>query len=303
MNYNGQRLLEACFCTIGRATREGAGHDVYLIDNQSRDDSVEYTRRQFPWVKIILSARNAYLFTYNDIVPKLETESILLLNNDILVEPDFIDPLLEHLAAPDVFGVNARVLTGDRVTPQGSRTSGGYHRGLWWYNQLPDIPRASTCFFALGGQAAFSRAKYLELGGLDELFWPLYHEDVDLSYRAWRRGWRVLYEPRSVIYHIGAQTSSTAYKSAQLRRIMTQNMFLLQWKNIDDPGMRREHRAWLPLRLGRAAATGDLPFLQGFRLATRRRRVAAARRAREAPLRRISDRDAFAAMMAQIDGL
>ena len=303
LNYNGLRLLEGCFSTLGTATRQGGDHDVYLIDNGSTDDSIAYTEKQFPWVKTIRAPRNAFLFTYNDIVPTLDTEAILLLNNDILVEPDFLPPLLEPLHQPDVFAVNTRVLTGDRVTPQGSRTSGGFHKGLWWYKQLSDSDRLSTCFFALGGQAAFSRSKYLELGGFDELFWPLYHEDIDLSYRAWRRGWRILYEPQSVLYHLGGQTSGSAYKKNQLKAIVDQNTFLLQWKNFDDPQMRREHLAYLPLRLARAAAKGDMPFLRGFQSACKRRKQMQRQREREKPMRRVSDTETFARIMSGIDGL
>ena len=303
LNYNGLRLLEGCFSTLGAATREGRDHDVYLIDNGSTDDSIAETERRFPWVRCVRAPRNAFLFTYNDIMPTLDTEAVLLLNNDILVEPDFIPPLLEHLREPDVFAVNTRVLTGDRITPQKSRTEGGFHRGMWWSNQLSDIEQTSSCFFALGGQAVFSRSKYLELGGFDELFWPLYHEDIDLSYRAWRRGWRVLYEPRSVLYHLGGQTSASAYKAKQLKAIVDQNTFLLQWKNIDDPQMRREHLLWLLPRLARAAAQGDTPLLKGFWNAARRLGKVRARRAAEMPLRHISDREAFRRMMAEIDGI
>ena len=303
LNYNGLRLLEGCFSTLGAATREGRDHDVYLIDNGSTDESIAYTEKCFPWVRNVRAPRNAFLFTYNDIVPTLDTEAILLLNNDILVEPDFLPPLLEPLHQPDVFAVNTRVLTGDRVTPQGSRTSGGFHKGQWWYKQLSDAEQTTTCFFALGGQAAFSRSKYQELGGFDELFWPLYHEDIDLSYRAWRRGWRILYEPRSILYHLGGQTSGSAYKKNQLKAIVNQNTFLLQWKNFDDPQMRREHLAYLPLRLARAAAQGDTPFLKGFQSACKRRTQMQKQRETERPMRKISDREAFARIMDGIDGL
>lgn len=303
LHFNGPHLLKGCFDTLAPATDRGRLHDVYLIDNGSTDGSVDYTRENYPWVRCVQAPRNAYLFSYNDIVPKLDTEALLLLNNDILVEPDFIEPLIEHLHAPDVFAVNSRVLTADRVTPQGSRTSGGHHRGMWWYRQLLDARRPTTCFFALGGQAAFSRSKFLELGGFDELFWPLYHEDIDLSYRAWRRGWRILYEPRSVIYHLGAQTSQSVYKQRQLRTIQSQNMFLFQWKNVDDFMMRLEHLAWLPARLARAAATGDTPMLKGFWHAARRLRRLLAQRASERPLRVLPDREAFARINAGIEGI
>ena len=303
LNYNGLRLLKDCFDTLGAATDNGRRHDVYLIDNHSTDNSIADTKEKYPWVRCVEAPRNAFLYSYNDIMPSLETEAVLLLNNDILVEPDFIEPLLEHLAKPDVFAVNTKVLLADRVTAQGSRTAGFYRRGLWWYEQLPDIDRTSTSFFGLGGQAAFSRTKYLELGGFDELLWPLYHEDIDLSYRAWRRGWRVLYEPRSVLYHLGGQTSSSEYKQAQLREIVTKNTFLIQWKNIDDHRMRREHLAWLPVRLARATLQGDLPFLRGFRAALGQRAQTSAARKKEQALRRISDGEVFARVMAGIDGI
>ncbi len=303
LNYNGLALLEACYDTLGEATAYGKNHDVYLIDNGSTDDSLTYTETKYPWVKIIKAPRNAFLFTYNDVIADLDTEAILLLNNDIMVEPDFMEPLLHHLEQPDVFAVNTRVLTGDKVTPQGSRTEGGFHRGLWYYNQLPDISQTSTCFFGLGGQAAFSRSKYMELGGFDELLWPLYHEDIDLSYRAWRRGWRVLYEPSSVLYHLGGQTSSSKYKRAELDTIVNQNALLIQWKNFDDISMRREHLLWLGPRLLRATIKGDRPFINGFRRALKRRGKMKAQRVLEAPQRQIPDKEAFARMMSGINGI
>ena len=303
LNYNGLRLLKDCFDTLGAATDSGHRHDVFLIDNHSTDESIAYTEKQYPWVKCVRAPRNAFLYSYNDVIPSLETEAVLLLNNDILVEPDFIEPLLEHLHQPDVFAVNTKVLLGDRVTAQGSRTSAEYSHGLWWYYQLPDVAKTTTSFFGLGGQAAFSRPKFLELGGFDELLWPLYHEDIDLSYRAWRRGWRILYEPRSVLYHLGGQTSSSEYKKAQLREIVVKNTFLIQWKNIDDPAMRREHLAWLPARLGRAVSQGDMPYLRGFFRAFRQRRQAAAIRQREQYLRRIGDREVFERIMNGIEGI
>ena len=301
LNYNGMQFLKDCFASLGPASRDGRAHDVYLVDNGSTDGSLEYMAQAFPWVKCIQASRNAYGFSYNEIMPQIETEAIILLNNDVIVEPDFVAPLVEHLHQSDVFAVNTRILTGDRVTPQGSRTSGGYHRGLWWYKQLPDLDRTSTSFF-VPNQCAYSRSKYMELGGFDELFWPMYHEDIDLSYRAWRRGWRILYEPRSVLYHLGGQTR-TAKGQIWHRTVETQNAFLLQWKNIDDPQMRREHLAWLPSRLARAAAMGDMPFLKGFKSAMSRSAAMKKQRALEMPARRVSDHEAFSRIMAGINGI
>ena len=161
--------------------------------------------------------------------------------------------------------------------------------------------RLNLFFLRLVGNS-IPRSKFLELGGFDELLWPLYHEDIDLSYRAWRRGWRILYEPKACCT-TWAVRFRLKYKQNELRAIVTQNTFLIQWKNIDDPAMRREHLAWLPSRLARAALTKDLPFLRGVQSALRRTKAMHIAREREAPGRCIPDKEAFARIIAEIEGV
>ena len=55
--------------------------------------------------------------------------------------------------------------------------------------------------FTGGGSSAFDRRKFLELGGFDHLYRPFYYEDTDLGFMAWKRGWKVLYEPGSIVFH------------------------------------------------------------------------------------------------------
>jgi GT2 family glycosyltransferase len=300
LNYNGLRWLPGCFDSLDAGTDRGRLHDVVMLDNGSDDGSVALMEERFPWVRVWRSTRNDFGHSYNPVVAALDTDAVILLNNDVEVDRGFVEPLVEHLYCDDVFAVVARILLCDRTTPQGSRASGGFHRGLWYYHQLPDVDRVTTTFF-VPNQSAYSRRKYCELGGFDSNFWPLYHEDIELSYRAWRRGWRILYEPRSVIYHFGGQTRS-AKGEAWHRQVVTQNTFLFQWKNIDDPAMRRDHLAWLGPRLARAAAQGDVPFLRGFHAALGRRGRAAAQRTADQPQRFVSDRQAFERIMAGIDG-
>ena len=65
----------------------------------------------------------------------------------------------------------------------------------------PEIRQLYPCFYGGGGSCAFDRRKFLELGGFDEILKPFYLEDTDLGYMAWKRGWKVLYQPASVVYH------------------------------------------------------------------------------------------------------
>ena len=90
------------------------------------------------------------------------------------------------------------------------------------------------CFYGGGGSSAFDRAKFLELGGFDPLLAPFYLEDTDLGFLAWKRGWKVLYQPRSVVYHEHRGTIGRRFTDRQIRDVLAKNFLLWAWKNIHE---------------------------------------------------------------------
>ena len=82
---------------------------------------------------------------------------------------------------------------------------------------------AYPCFYGGGGSCAFDRRKFLELGGFDELLAPFYLEDTDLGYMAWKRGWKVLYEPRSMVYHEHRGTIGKTFHERTDRSVLKKN--------------------------------------------------------------------------------
>ena len=303
LNYNGgQRLADMVLPGIGTVSREGEMHDVYFIDNASTDDSCDYVRRRYPWVKVISFKENLYLYAYNVVCKQLSHRVVYLLNNDIEVDTRLIDGILPKFSDPDLFAVNARVLQSDRVTPQGSRTTGGFHRGFWYFTQLDDISLTSSAFFALGGQAAFDRQKFLEIGGFDKLFYPLYHEDIDLSLTAWRRGWTVLYDPSVIIVHEGGTTSNKKYKSFAKRRLIARQTFLLQWKHQTTLNEIMSHFAFLIPRLLRVLLTLDFAYFAGFVDALIIVTKVFKSRGEMRTLNLMSATEAFASIVENIDG-
>jgi glycosyltransferase involved in cell wall biosynthesis len=90
------------------------------------------------------------------------------------------------------------------------------------------------CFYPGGGSSAFDRRKFLELGAFDALLAPFYLEDTDLGYMAWKRGWKVLYEPRSIVYHEHRGTIGKRFTRAQIDRVLKKNFLLFAWKNIHE---------------------------------------------------------------------
>src|SRR5581483_10599370 len=90
------------------------------------------------------------------------------------------------------------------------------------------------CFYGGGGACVFERRKFLELGGFDERLAPLYLEDTDLGYMAWKRGWKVLYQPRSVVYHEHRGTIGKRFSEAYIQSVLKKNFLLFTWKNVHE---------------------------------------------------------------------
>jgi GT2 family glycosyltransferase len=146
--------------------------------------------------------------------------------------------------------------------------------------------------FAGGGSAMFDRDKFIEIGGFEDLLAPFYWEDVELSYRAWKRGYIVLYEPRARVRHAISSTIGRLDRR-KVRRIQQRNRLIFHWIHLQDRGLIVSHLLWIavilltaPLRLqaGMWASAADairvLPQVK-------------ARRREEKSHAKLSDRDVF----------
>ncbi len=103
---------------------------------------------------------------------------------------------------------------------------------MWGTGMIRSIQTAYPCAYPGGGSSAFDRAKFLELGGFDSLFHPFYYEDTDLGFRAWKRGWKVLYEPRSIVHHEHRGTIGKKFSPDYIEKVVRGNSLLYCWKNI-----------------------------------------------------------------------
>src|SRR5690349_18868645 len=193
LNYNGKEHLRHLLPTAcAAAEKYPDGCSVVILDNQSPQDDVSWIRREFPSVEAIIAPQNDFLFSYNWLAKRRDQDILLFLNNDLRVDQDFIAPLLQHFESPDVFSVSARSYdwTGAQVTSGPARLE--FKNGF--YSWTFDKRQQKTChtLFTSGGYMAVDRKKFLELGGFNRLFAPAYCEDVDICFRAWRRGWRCI---------------------------------------------------------------------------------------------------------------
>jgi GT2 family glycosyltransferase len=289
LNWQGQGVVGLCVDSLVAAA--GENDEVIVVDNASSDGSLEELRARSD-IKLVSLPENTFIFGLNRGLEIAQGRFVAFLNNDIVVEPDFVDRCIDRFAdGDDVFAVCPRILeiTGE---DQGSRTSGEWHRGLIFYRPLPHSDIPTDCFFAVGGQSFFRKEMLDEIGSIDPLLWPMYHEDIELSYRAWKRGWRVRYAPDAVAHHRGGHSSKRAFSDSQLRSFVRQNEFLTVWKNVTDAPLIAQHIVLIVPRLVAAAINRDWPTLIGFGQAIRR--APAARRARHRAKSHMALRDSDA---------
>ena len=269
LNYNGGDLFLECLPSLVRAVEKSC-HQVKLVilDNLSTDGSDTEAQTRFPDLRVIRSSANRVLCSYNDYLKSSDCDVAILMNNDIRVDEDFIDPLVRHFENdPQVFMVSSRCLSyeGDRF--EGGITKFRMHYGIFWassryHGHEKDILSVHPTMAA--GYGAFDRKKFLALGGYDELYLPGRLEDSDLCFRAWKKGWTLLYEPASVVYHKGGVSFHKTFGVFNTLRMNHRNAFLFVWKNISDPLYVLSHLVLLPFRLLFALLRGNMSFLLGF---------------------------------------
>ncbi len=238
-SWNARDLLEKYLPSVIAATRTNPGNEIIVVDNGSTDGTADFLRRNFPQVRLLALPENqGFGGGSNAGIAVASNDIVVLLNNDMRVEPDFLAPLLEGFTDDTVFAVSCQIFFSD---PDKPREETGLTEG-WWENgslrvghRLDNqVVTRFPCFYGGGGSCAFDRRKFLELGGFDPILSPFYLEDTDLGYEAWKRGWKVFFEPRSRVYHEHRGTIGKRFTDDQIQAVLQKNFILFCWKNIHE---------------------------------------------------------------------
>ena len=260
-NWNGRELLKECLPSILKSVSydKKRSYEVMVVDDCSSDDSLEILKQEFPSVRAEKTPVNYGFHGANNYGAKLaQSATIMPMNNDIKLNEDSLFFLAEYFEDKDTFAVSGKFYGFDGTTFLYGNRGGYFQNGHFFlYEKEPDD--SSQTLFACGGAFMVDRQRFLQLGGFDPIYHPLYYEEIDLSYRALKRGWKVLYEPRSIAYHKVQSTITRQEKKKQIGLISARNNYLFVWKNILDSKLTYQFLVFIPLFLLR-----DL-----FRLKTR----------------------------------
>jgi GT2 family glycosyltransferase len=209
VNWNGERFLKDCLGALSGQTY--ANCEIILVDNGSSDNSVCFTRKNFPEVKLVALRENTGFTGGN--AAGLEVAQgayIALVNNDARAEKTWLENLIEPMLGDRTIGICASKLIFDNThtvnsAGDGLTTAGvGFNRGLG--GNAADFNVPVPVFGACGAAVLYRRRMLDEIGFLDEDFF-LYDEDTDLNFRAQLAGWKCIYVPTAVAYHVANATS------------------------------------------------------------------------------------------------
>lgn len=283
-NYNGQDLLKKNLPKVFEAISlyKNGKAEIIVIDDCSTDNSIEgikslelkiqnylSTLSSRPKgslkLKIIRNEKNmGFSSTVNKGVKEATGDLILLLNTDVVPKNNFLDPLVKHFKDEKVFAVGCmdKSIEDGKVILRG-RGIGTWKRGFLVHSR-GEVNKTNTLWVS-GGSGAFRKSVWDYLGGFDELYNPFYWEDIDLSYRALKSGYRILFEPKSIVVHEHEEGAiNSTYSNFKVKTIAYRNQFIFVWKNATDLNLQFSHLLWLPYHFLKALIEKDLAFFKSF---------------------------------------
>lgn len=278
-SFDGRELLAACLPPLIEALRDhDQPHEIIVSDDGSSDGTAEWLGEAFPQVRIVRSETNTgFQGAVTRGLSAAKHDLVYFLNNDMRVQPGFLAPLVRCLDDPRVFAAASREVVDGRPDEAADMIPVVRFRcGFWWhrYERVePRLRHAAPVLFVTLGHGLFRKGMLDDLGFLDPRFEPFYFEDQDLCFRAWRRGWKCLYEPSSVVTGMHQATIGRLHSSRAVERIHWRNRFLFQWKNLRGARYRVRELLWLPLLAIVAPLIGKGALSAGLISALRGRRT------------------------------
>ena len=243
LNWNGKDWLAKFLPAL---VKHSPNATVFVADNASADDSIEFVKNNFPTVKIIINTTNGgYAKGYNDALKKINAEYFVLINSDIEVTENWLNPIINLMDAnSNIAACQPKLLDyNNRNMFEYAGASGGFIDNLGYpfcrgrlFNSLEEdkgqYNDASEVFWATGA-CLFARSTcFNEINGLDEDFFA-HQEEIDLCWRLKNKGYTIMVQPKSVVYHVGGGTLNAG--SSFKTHLNFRNNLKMLFKNLPLP--------------------------------------------------------------------
>lgn len=254
LNFNGKQHLEECFKSLVALDYPADKCELMLVDNASADESVAFVRAHFPTVRIVQNEDNlGFAAGNNRGAQAAHGDYVVFLNNDTRVDGQWLKELVAPcLADAEVVCTASKMLAWDGSKVDFVSSAMNFHGFAFQpdYGARDVFDQSHPLLFACGGAMLIRRNVFLDLGGFDEDYF-IYFEDVDLGWRVWLSGYRVLFAPKAIVYH---RLHATMDAFSQFRKwvLFERNALVTLIKNYDEANLSRALPAALMLMFKRA---------------------------------------------------
>ncbi len=281
--YNGKHLLKKHLPSVLAAMR--SGDELLIVDDASTDDTAHWLKKAFQLKEVSFDPEIDDLPTkyfppvnemqlrvlfgkFEEAAKKIRVTVIrnkdnlrfaasanlglalssnrlvFLLNNDVSPEPNVIEKLLSHFQDEEVFAVGCLEYENNQDGEKAGKNKLWFEKGLFWHSKADDFISGETAWVS-GGSGIFDREKWLDLEGFDQRFYPAYWEDTDISFRAKKWGWKVLFAEEAIVYHQHESTNENVFGQKQIEAISWKHANTFTWKN-GNLVQKLQHLIWKP---------------------------------------------------------
>ncbi|MEG1137046.1 MAG: glycosyltransferase family 2 protein [Lachnospiraceae bacterium] len=233
-NYNGQHFLKPCLDSL--FTQTYSDFKIIIIDNASTDNSLTYLAEEYPHIETIALSKNyGFSKAVNVGIQHADTPYVILLNNDTIVDRKYVQEMVAAIeSSKHIFSVSSKMLqlyhpelidsAGDLYTLMGWGVCRGTGRPATNYTKTDEV--FTTC----AGASIYRKSIFTQIGYFDESHFA-YLEDIDVGYRAKIYGYRNIYCPSAIVYHVGSGTSGSKYNTFKVK-LSARNSIYLNYKNM-----------------------------------------------------------------------
>ncbi|MBP7967295.1 glycosyltransferase family 2 protein [Candidatus Woesebacteria bacterium] len=233
-----------------------------IVVNDDPHLSIAQSLSRWPEIILIENSTNlGFAGAVNKGIEHVNNSYVMLLNTDVKLNDTSYTTALSHFSRqPNIFAISFAQIEKNGETVGKNRIF--WKNGFFQHGRATDLVFGETGW-AEGGSCIIDVKKYREIGGFDSIYSPFYWEDIDLSYRAWKQGYRVLFDPSILVEHHHESTIKSFFSSMFITSIAYRNQLLFIWKNIQDNDLRSQHTIALIKQLLRSITT-DPAFISGY---------------------------------------
>ncbi len=244
-NWNGEKQLGKNLPLLAKAlSGSKIKTEVIVVDDASSDNSLmvlaEIKKKKIFQKFIILKKEinRGFADSVNQGVSLAQAELVFLLNTDVVVKSGCFESLLPHFKNPNTFAVGANA--------DWKRGVINFKNGFLDLSSAKEVFSKTTgssfSFWVSGGHSLFRKSIWQKLGGLDLLFAPFYFEETDLCYRAWKRGYQIIWESKARVDHRHEESVIRQnFSNQKINFVAQRNQLFFIWKNIHDSKMITDH--------------------------------------------------------------